>query len=210
MSVTLTHSRSLWCLFSQQQRLRLSQSRDGPACARPSSACIKVLLSADLPRSEHHTTAGRNDTRTDQAAVAIVVSVGVIAPAIVTIIRKSRAYAHTNRTKLHARTAGVRAYKHLRASWCRNDEYKGGNQPEYKFIHNILQYIFDLALQFNARRAPFVQRFSSLAKVFNIAHFASPYRDDKTLDYPRIKAHRACKSTPMKASLAIAPPFLEN
>jgi two-component sensor histidine kinase/PAS domain-containing protein len=49
-----------------------------------------------------------------------------------------------------------------------------------------------------------------LAKVFNIAHFASPYRDDKTLDYPRIKAHRACKSTPMKASLAIAPPFLEN
>ena len=103
--------------------------------------CIKAVLSADLPRPEHHTTAGRNDSRTDQAAVATVVSVGVIAPAIVTIIRKSRAYAHTNRTKLHARTAGVRAYKHLRASWRRCEECNGGNQPEYKFVHKILQYI---------------------------------------------------------------------
>jgi hypothetical protein len=121
------------------------------------SVCIKILLSADLPRSEHHTTAGRNDTRTDQAAVATVVSVGVIASAIVTIIRKSRAYANTNRTKLHARPAGVRAYEHLRASWRRNDEHNGGNHREQKLIHNVLQYFFDLALQCNARRAPFVQ-----------------------------------------------------
>jgi signal transduction histidine kinase len=46
---------------------------------------------------------------------------------IVAIVRKSGAHAHANRTKLHARTAGVRAYKHLRASRCRNDEYNRGN-----------------------------------------------------------------------------------
>jgi hypothetical protein len=47
---------------------------------------------------------------------------------------------------LHARTAGVRAYKHLRASRCRNDKRSSGNQTEYKSIHHTLQCFFDLAL----------------------------------------------------------------
>ena len=87
---------------------------------------------------------------------------------------------------MHARTAGVRAYKHLRVRRCRNDEYKGGNQPEYKFVHKILQYLFDLTLQMHRAMWPL----SSKIKLSDIAHFASLYRDDRTLDYPRIKAHR--------------------
>jgi hypothetical protein len=61
---------------------------------------------------------------------------------IVAIVRKPRAYPHAERAELHARAAGVRAYKYLRANWCRDDKDSRGNQTEYKFIHRILRSLF--------------------------------------------------------------------
>jgi hypothetical protein len=111
------------------------------------SICSEVLLIAGPSRSHHHTAAGCYDTRADKMAIATVIGVGVIAPAvIIAIVRKSRTHAHANRTKLNARTAGIRAYKHLRAGRCRNHKRSSGNQTEYKFIHRILQCFFDLIL----------------------------------------------------------------
>jgi hypothetical protein len=80
------------------------------------------------------------------AVVSVIIGMRVIAAAMITMAPEPRPYAHTDRAKLHAHTAGIRAQKDLRAGRSGQAECGNRSHNEQKLLHNALQILFDSTL----------------------------------------------------------------